>query len=183
MSDVKQVFGIHIGRVSRIGQFREIRWSAPGKPVTIGPVEYGVEQLSAGFRAMNMLAGFVRRGGHPAGVAPTIPLRPSEKQYGWFPVTVDGTDRRIAVITNLRLIVGEEYPLWLITRVRPIPGEWSVKLDLRGGPPLELSGPWVPWMSVVICAELYGTAWPPSAGPAAVPAPRHRQVATCLGRR
>jgi hypothetical protein len=29
-----------------------------------------------------------------------------------------------------------------------------------------LSGPWVPWLSVVICAELYGTAWPPVSVPA-----------------
>jgi hypothetical protein len=142
--------------------------------------EYDVEQLSAGFRARNMLAGYVRRGGHPKAVAPTIPLRAGEKQYGWFPVTVDHRDRQIAVITNLRLIVGEEFALWQFAGVRAIPGEWSVVLEVRGREvPLVLSGPWVPWMSVVICAELYGTAWPP--GPAT--APRRRQAAACAGRR
>ena len=131
--------------------------------------EYGAEQLTAGFRAMHMLAGLVQRGGRPAAVSPTIPLRAGEKQYGWFPVTVGGADRRVAVITNLRLIAGDEFPLWAITGVRPVVGEWSVALDVRGrDESILLSGPWVPWLSVVICAELYGTAWPPSQ----VPAPR-----------
>ena len=142
-------------------------------------MDYAAEQLAAGFRAMTMLTGYVRRGGRPAAVAPTIPLRPGEKQYGWFPVTVNGTERRIAVITNLRLIVGEEFALWQIIRVRPLPGQWSVALDLRARDPLVLSGPWVPWLSVVICAELYGTAWPP----VVIPGPRRRQVAVCPSRR
>ena len=124
--------------------------------------EYAAEQLTAGFRAMNMLAGLVRRGGRPAKVAPTISLRATEKQYGWLPVTVDRGDRRVAVITNHRLIVGEEHPLTRINRLRLVPGEWSVALEVRGRDrPLLLSGPWVPWLSVVICAELYGTASPP----------------------
>jgi hypothetical protein len=130
--------------------------------------EYCAEQLTAGFRSMQMLAGLVQRGGRPAPVAPTIPLRAGEKQYGWLPVTVDGRHRRVAVITNLRLIVGEEVPLWAITRIRPVHGEWSVAFETRRREPLLLSGPWVPWLSVVICAELYGSAWPP----AVIPAPR-----------
>jgi hypothetical protein len=129
-------------------------------------VNYGSEQLRAGFQARNMLAGYVRRGGRPKAVAPTIPLRAAEKQYGWLPVTVDRSERRIAIITNLRLIVGEEFALWQLTAVRPVPGEWSVELDVRGrATPLVLSGPWVPWLSVVLCAELYGTAWPVAGGP------------------
>jgi hypothetical protein len=131
---------------------------------------------------MNMLAGFVRRGGRPAAVAPTITLRAAEKQYGWLPVTVDGAKRAVAVITNLRLIVDDEYPLWAITRLRPVPGEWAVALELRRrSEPLVLSGPWVPWLSVVICAELYGTAWPPM--PMVVPRPRRATVDVCPGRR
>ena len=144
--------------------------------------EYDAEQLTAGFRSMQMLAGLVQRGGRPAPVAPTIPLRAGEKQYGWLPVTVDGRHRRVAVITNLRLIVGTEIPLWAINRVRPVPGEWSVAVEVLGRPePLVLSGPWVPWLSVVICAELYGTAWPPAT--VAVPRPRRGAVAVCRGRR
>ena len=133
-----------------------------------GVSEFGAAQLSAGFRSMNMLAGLVRRGGRPVPVAPTIPLRAGEKQYGWIPVQVDRGGRSVAVITNLRLIVGDEYPLWAITGIRPISGEWSVELDVRGRrEPLVLGGPWVPWMSVVICAELYGNAWPPGYTPVA----------------
>jgi len=132
-------------------------------------LEYAAEQLAAGFRAMTMLAGYVGRGGRPAAVAPTIPLRPGEKQYGWFPVTVDG-ERRLAVVTNRRLIVGDEVELSRIERVRPVPGEWSVALDLPGRRPLVLTGPWVPWLGVVLCAELYGAAWPPPA--VAIPGPR-----------
>jgi hypothetical protein len=128
-------------------------------------LEYAAEQLSAGFRAMTMLAGLVRRGGRPAAVAPTVPLRPQEKQYGWFPVTVAGAGRRIAVITSQRLIVEDEYLLTEVSDMRH--GEWSLALRIKDRT-VALSGPWVPWMSVVICAELYGTAWPP----VAVPAPR-----------
>jgi hypothetical protein len=128
--------------------------------------EYAAEQMTAGFRSMTMLTAHVGRGGRPAAVKPTIPLRAAERQYGWLPVKVNGDERRIAVITNLRLIVGEEIPLWAITRIRPGNGVYAVALDIRGREePLVLSGPWVPWMSVVICAELYGTAWPPAYGP------------------
>jgi hypothetical protein len=139
--------------------------------------EYGAEQLTAGFRSMQMLAGLVQRGGRPAAVSPTIPLRGGEKQYGWLPVTVDEVGRRVVVITNLRLIVGDtEIPLWAIRKIQPIVGEWSVAFDVRGrDEPLVLSGPWVPWLSIVICAELYGTEWPP----AMVPAPRRRELASC----
>src|SRR5690242_17479003 len=114
---------------------------------------------------MTMLTALVGRGGRPAAVAPTIALRAAEKQYGWLPVTVDGRERRIAVVTNLRLMIaGEaEIPLSAITAIRPGVEPWSVALTVRGQD-LELSGPWVPWMSVVLCAELYGTAWPPGFG-------------------
>ena len=150
--------------------------------------EYGAEQLAAGFRSMSLLAGLVQRGGRPAAVAPTIPLRAGEKQYGWFPVSVDGAARRqVAVITNQRLMVGAvEHPLRSVSRVDSVAGEWSVELSIRGRKqPLVLGGIWVPWMSVVICAELYGTAWPPEYAPLAVlPAPRRvpRAGVLCPGR-
>ena len=146
--------------------------------------EYDAEQLTAGFRSMTMLTALVGRGGRPAAVAPTIPLRAAEKQYGWLPVTVDGRERRIAVVTNLRLMItGEaEIPLWAITAIRAGAEPWSVVLTVRGrGEPLELSGPWVPWMSVVLCAELYGTAWPPAFAPlVGVPAPRRTREGFCV---
>ena len=142
--------------------------------------EYDPEQLTAGFRSMTMLTALVLRGGGPAPVASTIPLRAAEKQYGWLPVKVGGAERRVAVITNLRLVVGEEIPLWAITRIRPGTASWSVALEIRGRQdPLVLSGPWVPWMSVVICAELYNMPWPPGYEPTAtVPAPRRASAAS-----
>jgi hypothetical protein len=142
--------------------------------------QYGAEQLTAGFRSMSMLAALVQRGGRPAAVVPTIPLLLGEKQYGWFPVSVDGGERRLAVITNQRLIVGaEEFALRSIARVRPEQTNWSVSLDIRGrAGELVLDGPWVPWMSVVICAELYSSAWPPEQ--VAVPGPRRGRVRVAL---
>jgi len=142
--------------------------------------QYGAEQLTAGFRSMSMLAALVQRGGRPAPVVPTIPLRVGEKQYGWFPVSVDGTGRRLAVITNQRLIVGaEEFALRSIVRVRPEPADWSVTLQICGrATDLVLDGPWVPWMSVVICAELYASAWPPDR--AVVGAVRRDRVTVAL---
>ncbi|WP_143235333.1 hypothetical protein [Paractinoplanes atraurantiacus] len=129
--------------------------------------EYDADQLTAGFRSMTMLTALVGRGGRPAAVSPTIALRAAEKQYGWLPVRI-GDRQQIAVITNLRLILAEtEVPLWAITRIRPGDAPFAVALEIIGREePLVLSGPWVPWMSVVICAELYGTAWPPAYAPA-----------------
>jgi hypothetical protein len=135
---------------------------------------YDPAQLAAGFRSMSMLAGLVERGGRPAAVSPTIPLRAGEKQYGWFPVHVAGAGRRLAVITSRRLILGtQEYSLRSVARLRPRPDEWALSLDVRGRGPVEISGPWVPWLSVVICAELHGAAWPPGYAPV-IPAPRQR---------
>jgi len=144
-------------------------WPHGGGPSrTERALEYAAEQLSAGFRAMTLLSRLVRRGGRPAAVAPTVPLRPGEKQYGWFPVVVDDGVRRIAVITSRRLIVGpDEYDISDLS-LTPIPGEWAVVV--RGANrTVKLSGPWIPWMTVVVCAELYGTPGPPVA---TVPAPR-----------
>ncbi|GIF17176.1 hypothetical protein [Actinoplanes teichomyceticus] len=132
-------------------------------------------QLAAGFRSMTLLAALVERGGRPAAVAPTVRLRPGEKQYGWFPADVTGGGRRVVVITDQRIVVGaEEWPLRAVAQVETEPADWSVTLRVRGrSAPLVLSGPWVPWMGVVLCAELYGTAFPPeTAGPAVLPGPR-----------
>ena len=123
---------------------------------------------------MSMLAGLVERGGRPAPVSPTIPLLPGEKQYGWFPVHVAGAGRRLAVITSRRLILGaEEFSLRSLAGLRPRPDEWVLTLDVRGRKAVEISGPWVPWLSVVICAEMYGAAWPPGYAQV-IPAPRKR---------
>ncbi|MDI6100704.1 hypothetical protein QLQ12_19015 [Actinoplanes sp. NEAU-A12] len=135
---------------------------------------YDPEQLLAGFQSMSMLAGLVERGGRPAAVSPTIPLRAGEKQYGWFPVDVTGAGRRLAVITSHRLILGaDEYPLRTVTRLRPRPDDWALTVDVGGRRTVEIAGPWVPWLGVVLCAELHGAAWPPGYAPV-IPAPRRR---------
>lgn len=115
------------------------------------------EQLAAGFRSMVLLAALVERGGRPAAVAPTVRLRAGERQYGWFPADVVGDGRRVVVITDQRIVVGDrEWSLRGLTRVDSEPAEWTVSLWMRGRPaPLVLSGPWVPWLGVVLCAELY----------------------------
>ncbi|MFC7529367.1 hypothetical protein [Actinoplanes sp. GCM10030250] len=136
--------------------------------------EYEPEQLAAGFRSMSMLAGLVERGGRPAAVSPTVVLRPGEQQYGWFPVYVAGAGRRLAVITSQRLIVGsQEYLLRSVASLRPRPEEWTLVLEVHGSrEAVTMRGPWVPWLGVVICSELYGTAWPPSMS--VIPGPRRR---------
>ncbi|MEV6350625.1 hypothetical protein [Actinoplanes sp. NPDC051851] len=125
--------------------------------------EYEEGQLAAGFRSMVLLAALVERGGRPAPVAPTVDLRLGEHEYGWFPVESTGVARRLAVITNQRLIVGsDEYALRSIVQLEPDPAAWTLGVRLRGRAfPLVLRGPWVPWLGVVICSELYGTAFPP----------------------
>ncbi|WP_328464274.1 hypothetical protein OHA21_40340 [Actinoplanes sp. NBC_00393] len=127
---------------------------------------------------MSMLASLVDRGGRPAAISPTVALRGGEKQYGWFPVDVAGVGRRLAVITDRRLILGnEEYQLRSIAALRPRPEEWRLVLDVRGlSEPVTVSGPWVPWLGVVICAELYSAAWPPGFAPMSmIPAPRRQE--------
>ncbi|WP_436524812.1 hypothetical protein [Actinoplanes sp. HUAS TT8] len=137
------------------------------------------EQRAAGFRSMVLLAALVERGGRPAAVAPTVRLRVGERQFGWFPADVAGDGRRIVVVTDQRILVGErEWSLRALTGVECDPPQWSVALRIRGrSAPVMLSGPWVPWLGVVLCAELYSEAFPPVgveslAGPAVLPGQR-----------
>ncbi|GIF09532.1 hypothetical protein [Actinoplanes siamensis] len=122
------------------------------------------EQLAAGFRSMVLLAALVGRGGRTAAVVPTVRLRTGERQYGWLPADVAGDGRRIVVITDQRIVVDvREWPLRAITGVQVDSGDWAVTLRMRDRQaPLVLSGAWVPWLGVVLCAELYGKAFPPA---------------------
>jgi len=131
------------------------------------------DQLSAGFRSMMLLAALVERGGRPAAVSPTVRLREGENQYGWFPADVAGDGRRVVVVTDQRIILGDrEWSLRSLGRVEAEPADWAIRLWMWGrSAPLELSGPWVPWMGVVLCAELYGAALPPEEK-VLVPGPR-----------
>jgi hypothetical protein len=123
--------------------------------------EYDPGQLAAGRRSMTRLAGLIGRGGRPAAVAPTVSLRPAEQQYGWFPVDT-AAGRVLTVVTNQRLIVGPaEHRLADVTSIEPDPAAWSVTLRFRLSEPVTLRGPWVPWLAVVLCAEIHGAAFPP----------------------
>ncbi|MFI5938513.1 hypothetical protein [Actinoplanes sp. NPDC051494] len=159
--------------------------------MTSAPRTFTPEQTDAGWRSMSLLARFVQRGGHPAPVMPTVALRPGEQQYGAFladalTYQADGvfTDngllwsgsgtgwqshgRPAVTITSERLLVdGDGYEFRDLVMVRPNPLDWSVNLYFQGHPPLMLRGTWVPWMTVVMCAEVYGSPWPPGhvAGP------------------
>lgn len=135
---------------------------------------YSTEQTDAGWRSMSMLVRHVQRGGHPAAVAPTIALQPGEKQYGSFLADVsayfsarsqagwrDGR-RQAVIVTSQRLLLGETaYDFRSLILVQPNPLDWSVSLYFQGAEPIMLRGPWVPWTTVVMCTELYGSPWPP----------------------
>lgn len=155
---------------------------------------YDSQQLAAGWQSMTMLASLVQRGGHPAAVRPTMPLVAREKQYASFPADVrlfhsakvdlshsigglflgggagpEGwTDegRRMVVVTSRRIVVRDvDHEFRSLISLQPNPLDFSVTLYFQGFAPLELSGPWVPWMTVVLCAEMFGSPWPPGRAP------------------
>ncbi|WP_146164320.1 hypothetical protein [Pseudosporangium ferrugineum] len=77
-----------------------------------------------------------------------------------------GEGRQAATITSQRLLLGEgdrqrAYDFRSLILIQPNPLDWSANLYFQGAQPLMLRGPWVPWMTVVMSAELYGTPWPP----------------------
>ncbi|MFI5496725.1 hypothetical protein [Actinoplanes sp. NPDC051859] len=74
--------------------------------------------------------------------------------------------RQAATITSQRLVLrgddGEqEYEFRDLIMIQPNPLDWSVNLYFQGAQPMMLRSPWVPWMTVVMSAELYGSPWPP----------------------
>ncbi|MGW4940413.1 hypothetical protein ACWEOZ_02330 [Actinoplanes sp. NPDC004185] len=85
----------------------------------------------------------------------------SEARAGWS----DG-ERQAATVTSQRLLVGgTAYDFRSLIMIQPNPLDWSVNLYFQGAQPIMLRGPWVPWMTVVMCAELYGSPWPPGHAP------------------
>ena len=81
----------------------------------------------------------------------------TEKQAGWRE-----KGRTAAIVTSQRLLLGDvAYDFRSLILVQPDPLDWSVNLYFQGAQPIMLRGPWVPWMTVVMCAELYGSPWPP----------------------
>jgi hypothetical protein len=71
-------------------------------------------------------------------------------------------ERQPAIVTSQRLLLGDTaYDFRSLILIQPNPLDWSVNLYFQGAQPIMLRGPWVPWMTVVMCAELYGSPWPP----------------------
>ena len=96
-----------------------------------------------------------------------------------------GAGRQLAVVTSHRLILGgEEKKLTAVTSIEPDPAGWTLTLRFRNADPVTLTGPWVPWLSVVLCAGLHGTAFPPGYGTAEeIRVPFLRTPLPALGRR
>lgn len=74
--------------------------------------------------------------------------------------------RQGATITSQRLVLREKngeqaYDFRSLILIQPNPLDWSVNLYFQGAQPMMLRSPWVPWMTVVMSAELYGSPWPP----------------------
>ena len=85
----------------------------------------------------------------------------TETRAGWR----EG-ERRAAVVTSQRLLLDDfAYDFRSLIMIQPNPLDWSVNLYFQGAQPIMLRGPWVPWMTVVMCAELYGSPWPPGHAP------------------
>lgn len=86
----------------------------------------------------------------------------TETRAGWHP-----QGRKGVTVTSQRLLVADDaYDFRSLILVQPNPLDWSVNLYFQGAQPIMLRGPWVPWMTVVMCAELYGSPWPPGHVPA-----------------
>jgi hypothetical protein len=81
--------------------------------------------------------------------------RPQWRPWGRFP----------AIVTNQRLLLMTEqwssYDFNRLVMLEPFPQNWSVALHYEGSYPMRLRGPWVPWMTVVICATRFNQPWPP----------------------
>jgi hypothetical protein len=90
----------------------------------------------------------------------------SETRGGWR-----WQGRQGVTITSQRLILRDEgleraYEFRSLILIQPNPLDWSVNVYFQGAQPLMLRGPWIPWMTVVMSAELYGCPWPPGQVPA-----------------
>ncbi|MEV8510627.1 hypothetical protein AB0368_38160 [Actinoplanes sp. NPDC051475] len=78
--------------------------------------------------------------------------------------------RQTVTLTSQRLVLrgadrAHAYDFRTLILIQPNPLDWSVNLYFQGAQPMMLRGPWVPWMTVVMSAELYGSPWPPGPVP------------------
>lgn len=89
------------------------------------------------------------------------------RPLGRFPVII--TNQRLMLMTSS----WASYYYGSLVMIEPNPMEYAVALHFEGIEPLRISGPWVPWATVAICATLFGTPWPPGYNP---PPPLQVQV-------
>jgi hypothetical protein len=77
--------------------------------------------------------------------------------------------RQAVTVTSERVVLQaktiEGYEFRTLILVQPNPLDWSVNLYFQGAQPIMLRSVWVPWMTVVMSAELYGSPWPPGHAP------------------
>ncbi|WP_306214620.1 hypothetical protein [Actinoplanes sp. RD1] len=94
----------------------------------------------------------------PEGHAPEPTGEDCWQPRGRHGVTV--TSERL-ILTSPRGGGAEEHDFRDLILIQPNPLDWSVNLYFQGAQPIMLRNPWIPWMTVVLCAELYGSPWPP----------------------
>lgn len=86
---------------------------------------------------------------------------PDTGETGW-----QWRGRKPVVVTSRRLVLDDtDHEFRSLITIQPDPLDFAVTLFFQGAQPIKLRGPWVPWMTVVLCAELFGTAWPPGHSP------------------
>lgn len=91
--------------------------------------------------------------------------RPQWRPAGRFPMIV--TSQRILLMTGQWV----SYDFSRLVMIEPHPVNYTVLLHFESEYPIMLSGPWVPWATVVVCATLFGAPWPPGYVPPMAQAP------------
>ncbi|GAB3981851.1 hypothetical protein [Plantactinospora veratri] len=97
--------------------------------------------------------------------------------------------RAPAVVTDQRLLVmidnkWNSLHLGSLVSIHPDLRSWALVMQFEGAPPLMLRGPWVPWLTVLISAVMFGQPFPPGCQPPMAgrpqvqgPPQQHRAVA------
>ncbi|MEV4638045.1 hypothetical protein AB0J80_11895 [Actinoplanes sp. NPDC049548] len=141
-----------------------------GHPAPVKPtVALGAGEKQYGAFLANMLAYYSADVDYSSGIFASggffFTSASSAPRSGW---RLQG--RQAVTLTSQRLVMrgsdGEQaYEFRSLILIQPNPLDWSVNLYFQGAQPMMLRGPWVPWMTVVMSAELYGSPWPPGHAP------------------
>lgn len=137
-----------------------------GHPVAVTPtIELAAEEKQYGSFLVDVSAFFSTKVDYSSSIFASGGLfftgHSTAPREGW-----QNGDRQAVVVTSQRLLLGDtSYDFRSLILIQPNPLDWSVNLYFQGAQPIMLRGPWVPWMTVVMCAELYGSPWPPGQVP------------------